>query len=116
SQATAEQPASTAPGLVQSSQPVQVQVGSTPLQIQLSDTTTLSNAEIITELDALVEALTVRRDELQGAIDALSATILGGSNVQYMDQTDPAAGEAALAMPALAETILNSNVLSGTLQ
>lgn len=60
--AAAEQQSAAAPGLVQSSQPVQVQVGATPLQIQLAANTEMTNAEIVGELDALIAALSERRD------------------------------------------------------
>lgn len=110
---TAEAQAAAAPGLVQSSQPVQVQVGSTPLQIQLSDATTMTNAEIVIELDTLVDTLTQRRDSLQSEIEALSTTILDGSSIQTAAMS-PTEGTLARSVPSLVASILGSSIITTT--
>lgn len=102
-----------APGLLQSSQPVQVQVGATPLQIRLSDVTTMSNAQIIGELDALIAALTTRRDELQEQITTLSAAILKASNIE-LAATTPQESAVAASLPTLVDAILGSSLITST--
>ena len=111
--AAAEAQAAAAPGLVQSSQPVQVQVGATPLQIQLSDVATMTNAQILAELDAMVTTLAQRRDELQTSIDSLAQTMLDGSTFQ-IPKISPNENAVALNLPALVDSILGSSIITTT--
>jgi capsular polysaccharide biosynthesis protein len=111
--AAAEQQSAAAPGLVQSSQPVQVQVGATPLQIQLAANTEMTNAEIVGELDALIAALSERRETLQGEIDRLSAAILTGESIQ-VNSTSPVDSALAQSIPLLVESILSSSIITST--
>lgn len=106
--------AAAAPGLVQSSQPVQVQVGATPLQIQLSDTTEMSNAQILAELDALIASLAEKRDAAQSEINALSAAMLDGSSIRIADPSATASNTVAQALPGLVDSILGSSAITGT--
>jgi len=111
--AAAEQQSAAAPGLVQSSQPVQVQVGATPLQIQLAADTEMTNAEIVGELDALIVALTERRASLQSEIETLSAAILSGESIQ-VNGASPAESALAQSIPSLVDAILSSSILTST--
>jgi capsular polysaccharide biosynthesis protein len=63
---------STSTGSTQSTSPgtVQVQVGGTPLQIQLDANATLSREELLADIDALVQALEPLRAELERQIVA----------------------------------------------
>ncbi len=112
-QASDETPAATAPGLLQATQPVQVQVDATPLQIQLSDGGTVSRAALLADIDALVVALTERQATLEGQIADLSAQMESGASIA------PSAAlptDSLLAQTIQEQTprILESQVLSGS--
>lgn len=112
--AASDATAAAAPGLLSSSQPVQVQVGATPLQIQLSDTTEMSNAQILAELNALIISLEEKRDAAQNAIDTHGAAILDGSSIQITDPEQIATNAVAMALPGMVDTILGRSIITGT--
>lgn len=112
--ATEDNAAAAAPGVVQSSQPVQVQVGATPLQIQLDDKAKVSKEALLGEVDALVSTLTQRKTELESQISTLSEKMLDGAAYTVPDASQAAQSALAAAVRAEAPAILAQNVVSGT--
>lgn len=109
-----QQTAAAAPGLVQSSQPVQVQVGATPLQIQLDDKAALAPDALLAEVDALVATLTTRRQELETQITALGEQMMSGSGYTVPSALLATQSALAEAIRGEAPTLLSQNVISGT--
>ncbi len=99
------------PATVQTNQPVQVQIGATPLQIQLSDAGTVSRQALLDELDALNAVLAERQTTLQSAIDTLSARLLGGDAYANLFPTDAAGSALVQALQNDAPAFLNQSVL-----
>lgn len=99
------------PSTVQTNQPVQVQIGATPLQIQLSDAGSVSRQALLDELDALTVVLTERQTTLQGAIDALSARLLSGDAYTNLFPTDSAGSALVQALQNDAPSFLAQSVL-----
>lgn len=104
-------PAAPSPGAMQSTQPVQVQVGATPLQIQLSDGNSVPRQTYLAELDQFIQTLTARRAELEQAIGDLSADILSGTRYAYLGATVPE--DSALAQ-AVAAGVQATGAISGS--
>lgn len=113
-QAGAETSAASAPGLVQSMQPVQVQVEATPLQLQLDDNNTIPPAALLDDIDALITTLTGRRTELEGQIAALSEQILSGAGYAMGEATAPIQSELAAGIQAEASLLLGNSILTNT--
>jgi uncharacterized protein involved in exopolysaccharide biosynthesis len=99
------------PATVQTSQPVQVQIGATPLQIQLSDAGTVSRQALLDELDALNTVLVERQATLQGAIDALSARLLDGDAYGDLFQSAPVESALVQALQNDAPQFLTGSIL-----
>jgi uncharacterized protein involved in exopolysaccharide biosynthesis len=83
-QATNENAAASAPALVQSTQPVQVQVADSPLQLNLDDKSEVSRDDLLVDADALIAALTLRLTTLEGQIAELSEQLLSGNGAQFV--------------------------------
>jgi capsular polysaccharide biosynthesis protein len=107
---------STLPGSAQSASPgtVQVQVGGTPLQIQLDADATLSREELLADIDALVQALEPLRAELERQIVAPGQDSLEAGMSTYLGQaktgTEP--GSAS----SLSATTEGSGLLDSTVR
>lgn len=95
-----DQRVAAAPGVLQTSQPVQVQVSSPALQVLIEDGGALSREIFVGELDRLIETLTARRGELETSIAELSAEILSGERYAFLGESVPA--ESALRQAAAA--------------
>jgi uncharacterized protein involved in exopolysaccharide biosynthesis len=113
-QASESTSASAAPGMIQSMQPVQVQVGVTPLQLQLDDRATVSQAALLEDIDALTAALTDGLAALETEIGTLSEQILSGTGYDYVAGT--VSDDSALAQAIQAQTgaIMNGTILTNT--
>ncbi len=66
--------------------PVQVQVGTTPLQIQLDADSALSRDELLADIDALVKALGEQRGELELQIAAPGELLANADRSAYLGQ------------------------------
>jgi len=66
--------------------PVEVQLNTTPLQIQLDANAAVSQAELLADIDALVQALQRRRAELEQEIAAPGEQLLNADKVAYLGQ------------------------------
>lgn len=102
------------PATVQTSQPVQVQIGATPLQIQLSDAGSVNRQALLDELDALNSVLAERRTTLQSEIDALSARLLSGDLYTGLFQSAPAESALVQALQNDAPQFMDRSVLGGS--
>ena len=102
------------PATVQTSQPVQVQIGATPLQIQLSDAGSVNRQALLDELDALNSVLAERRTTLQSEIDALSARLLSGDLYTGLFQSAPAESALVQALQNDAPQFMERSVLGGS--
>jgi capsular polysaccharide biosynthesis protein len=101
---------SPSPGVVQTSQPVQVQVAQPALQVQIADTGSVPRPIFLDELDTLITALTDRKTELEQSISTLSASMLSGDGYQFLGDRVPS--DSPLAGAAAAQV---SSLLTGTL-
>lgn len=106
--------ASAAPGMVQSTQPVQVQVGATPLQLQLDDRAAVSREALLADADALIDALSARITALEGQIDGLSEQILNGDGYEHLGLTVPAGSALAQAIQSQGSAIVGGTIFTGT--
>jgi uncharacterized protein involved in exopolysaccharide biosynthesis len=95
-------PPESAPQLSEPSQPVQVVVGGTPLQIQLNADGDMSRDALLADIDAFTAALKERKIELEGQIAQLSETLLAGDHYAYLRQTIPP--DSALAQSVVAQS------------
>ncbi len=102
------------PATVQTSQPVQVQIGATPLQIQLSDAGSVNRQALLDELDALNSVLAERKTTLQSEIDALSARLLSGDQYTDLFQSAPAESALVQALQNDAPQFMERSVLGGS--
>ena len=107
-------PASALPGMVQSTQPVQVQVGATPLQLQLDDQTTVERTALLADVDALIDALAARRGGLETQIADLSAQMLEGGGYESLAPQTPADSALVEAIQSQTPLLLSSSILTGT--
>lgn len=106
--------------VIETNPPLQVQVGGTPLQIQLDASSALTKDELLTDIDALVSALVARRSELEKQIATLSEQMIGGdqyANLNQAVQPDSALAQAITAQQASisGRTALTQTQLVGAL-
>lgn len=102
-ESSTDQRLAAAPGVLQTSQPVQVQVSNPALQVLIENGGPVPAALFVAELDRLIETLATRRSELEAAIAELSTAILGGERYAFLGERVPA--ESALGQAAAAATV-----------
>lgn len=98
--------------VIETSQPVQV--GSTPLQIQLNADAVFTRDELLTDIDALVSALIARRSELEKQIATLSEQMLGGDQYTNLNQAVQPNSALAQAITAQQASISGQTALTQT--
>ena len=113
-EATAETPAASAPGVVQSTQPVQVQVEDSPLQIQLDDNGAIAPELLLGDINTLIQTLTTRKSQLETQIAEISTRMLSGEGYTTGTADAPASSALASAIQSEAATLLGTNVLTST--
>jgi uncharacterized protein involved in exopolysaccharide biosynthesis len=90
-----------------SARQVQVQVGTTPLQIQLNANSTLSREELLADIDGLTQALEQRRGELEQQIASAGELLL--SSDMYAVLAQAARGGSSLARSLQAQPVTTAN-------
>jgi uncharacterized protein involved in exopolysaccharide biosynthesis len=98
--------------VIETSQPLQV--GNTPLQIQLNADAVFTRDELLTDIDALVSVLATRRSELEQQIATLSEQMLGGDQYANLNQTVQPGSALAQAITAQQASISGQTALTQT--
>jgi uncharacterized protein involved in exopolysaccharide biosynthesis len=110
-----DKPSSTQPATGSGSAgPVQVQVDTTPLQIQLDANSTLSQDELVADIDGLIQALGQRRGELEQQLAAAGELLLSPDMYTVLAQTARSGSSLAQSLQAQPATTTTNAVTAST--